>query len=174
MSFRNKQKFGWHSHIETLEFDNGEEVNSKVFANLFYGHTILRPSCYECPYKSIMHPGDITIADYWGIENVVPDFDDNRGVSLVMINNKNGEKIFGAVKCSIEWRQTRIEDSMQPPLKYSFPEPSNRQQFWRDFSEKKFDYIAKKYGGVGFINAVNKKMNNIKYKLSNIFKEWYK
>lgn len=32
-----------------------------------------------------MHPGDITIADYWGIEKVAPEFDDNKGVSLVLV-----------------------------------------------------------------------------------------
>lgn len=39
-----------------------------------------------------MHPGDITIADYWGIEKVAPEFDDNKGVSLVLVNNEAGKK----------------------------------------------------------------------------------
>lgn len=42
--------------------------------------------------------GDITIADYWGIEKVAPEFDDDKGVSLVMINNEAGEKAFEKVK----------------------------------------------------------------------------
>lgn len=75
VDFRNKKFFGWHDHIETLWFDNKRSISSYVFRNLFYGHTILRPSCYECPYKSVLHPGDITIADYWGIENAAPEFD---------------------------------------------------------------------------------------------------
>ena len=72
--------------------------DSPVFKNLFYGHMILRPSCYECPYKAVMHPGDITIADYWGIEKAAPEYDDNKGVSLVLINNENGEKVFEQVR----------------------------------------------------------------------------
>ena len=28
-----------------------------------------------------MHPGDITIADYWGIEKAAPEFDDNKGIT---------------------------------------------------------------------------------------------
>lgn len=66
VDFRNKKDFGWHDHVEILCFENGKSTSSRVFKELFYGHTVLRPSCYECPYKSVMHPGDITIADYWG------------------------------------------------------------------------------------------------------------
>ena len=55
-----------------------------------------------------MHPGDITIADYWGIENAAPEFDDNKGVSLVLINNDKGNKIFDAIKEQITWKRTRI------------------------------------------------------------------
>ena len=154
VDFRNKADFGWRDHIETLWFENGQKVNSKVFTTLFYGHTILRPSCYECPFKSVMHPGDITIADYWGIEKAAPEFDDNKGVSLVLVNNDKGAKIFETVKEQIKWKQTKLEDSLQPPLKAPFSEPKNRKTFWTDFENKDFDYIAKKYGGIGTINMV--------------------
>ena len=55
------------NHNKELGMYNGKAVSSEVFKNLFYGHTILRPSCYECPYKSIYREGDISIADYWRI-----------------------------------------------------------------------------------------------------------
>ena len=82
------------------------------------GHTVLRPSCYECPYKSVMHPGDITIADYWGIEKAAPEFDDNKGVSLVLVNNEAGEKIFEKVKKRLIWKQTKLEDSILYPMSW--------------------------------------------------------
>lgn len=78
VDFRNKKEFGWRSHVESIYMENGVTINSEVFKNLFYGHEILRPSCYVCRYKSITHPGDITIADYWGIEKAAPDLDDNK------------------------------------------------------------------------------------------------
>ena len=84
VDFRNKKDYGWREHVETLYFSNGKLVNSRVFTKLFYNHAVLRPSCYKCPFKQIMHPGDITIADYWGIEKAAPEFDDNKGVSLVI------------------------------------------------------------------------------------------
>lgn len=165
VDFRNKTDFGWRAHKETLTFENGKRVSSNVFTTLFYGHSILRPSCYECPYKSVMHPGDITIADYWGIEKAAPEFDDNKGVSLVLVNNEVGERVFEKVKKTVRWKETKLEDSMQPPLRAPFPEPENRALFWADFSNRSFDYIAKKYAGAGLINKVKRGLKKIKRKL---------
>ena len=76
VDFRNKTDFGWKTHIETLTMKNEKsseiKVNSEIFKSLFYSHNILRPSCYHCPYKSTIHPGDITIGDYWGIDKAAP------------------------------------------------------------------------------------------------------
>lgn len=165
VDFRNKKDFGWRAHIETLIFDNGKQVSSPIFKNLFYGHTILRPSCYECPLKSVMHPGDITIADYWGIEKAAPEFDDNRGVSLVLVNGEKGEAVFEAVKNTLRWKETRLEDSIQPPLKAPFPKPENRELFWRDLQSKKFCYVANKYGGAGVLNKIKALCRIIKRKI---------
>ena len=110
VNFRNKRDFGWRDHVETLYFENGKSTSSRVFKDFFYGHTVLRPSCYECPYKSVMHPGDITIADYWGIEKAAPEFDDNKGVSLVLINNKTGDNAFEKVK-ELSIRLSMVENA---------------------------------------------------------------
>ena len=146
VDFRNKIKYGWADHVETIKTEKSE-IDSRIFKNLFFGHNVLRPSCYECPYKSIHHPGDITIADYWGIEKAAPELNDNKGVSLVLVNSQKGEQYFEKTKSEVEWRKTRIEDSMQPALKAPFPRPITRDQFWKDFEEKDFSYIIKKYGG---------------------------
>ena len=153
---------------ETLCFENGKSTSSRVFKELFYGHTVLRPSCYECPYKSVIHPGDITIADYWGIEKAAPEFDDNKGVSLVLVNNEAGEKNFEKVKKRLIWKQTKLEDSMQPPLKAPFPKPDNREQFWSDFENKSFEYVAKKYGGIGLKNDAKLLLRKIKRKIKKL------
>lgn len=147
VDFRNKKDFGWAAHVLSIKTTE-KQINDKTFVNLFYGHNILRPSCYECPYKSIYHPGDITIADYWGIDIAAPGFNDNKGVSLVLVNTPKGEQYFEKAKNVIEWKETRIKDSMQPPLKAPFPKPKEREIFWEDFRDKDFSYIAKKYGTV--------------------------
>lgn len=166
VDFRNKKEFGWRDHVETFYFEKGKSLSSRIFTTLFYGHKVLRPSCYECPYKSVMHPGDLTIADYWGIEKAAPQLDDNKGVSLVLINNEKGNAAFNVVKGQIQWCETKIEDSMQPPLKAPFPRPENRRDFWNDFKNKDFGYIAKKYGGAGIENIIRRVLGKIKRKMT--------
>ena len=161
VDFRNKGKYGWRDHVETLNFQNSKSTNSKVFRTIFYGHAVLRPSCYECPYKSVMHPGDITIADYWGIEKAAPEYDDNKGVSLVLINNEYGENKFNEIKNAIEWKQTKLEDSMQQPFIAPFPKPNNREQVWKDFFCDDFQKFAIKYGGYGIGNKIKRKIRSI-------------
>lgn len=161
VNFSNKDKYGWRNYIETLKFQNKKSVNSKVFRTIFYGHAVLRPCCYECPYKSIMHPGDITIADYWGIEKAAPEYDDNKGVSLVLINNEHGENKFNKIKDAIIWKQTKLEDSMQQPFIAPFPKPNNREQVWKDFFCDDFQKFAIKYGGYGVSNKIKRKIQSI-------------
>jgi coenzyme F420-reducing hydrogenase beta subunit len=165
VDFRNKKDFGWNDHVETIFFQNGKSVSSRIFRNLFYGHNILRPSCYECPYKSLIHPGDITIADYWGIEKAAPEFNDNKGVSLVLVNSDTGKIAFELVKNKLIWKHTKLEDSLQPPLLAPFPRPDNREQFWMDFNSRHFEYIAKKYGNYGFKNDLRSFLGRMKRKI---------
>lgn len=149
VDFRNKVDYGWKAHIETLTMKNADNetlrVNSEIFKSLFYGHNILRPSCYECPYKSTIHPGDITIADYWGIDKAAPEFNDDKGVSLVLINNKKGEDFFNSICGDTKYKSCKLEDSLQPPLIKPFPKPLERDYFWKDFNSKPFDFIVNKY-----------------------------
>lgn len=166
VDFRNKKKYGWADHIETLTFkeDNGniKNIDSDIFKNLFFNHQSLRPACFKCPYKSITHPADITIADFWGIDNAAPGFNDNKGVSLVLINNNQGIEFWNCIKDCLEYRECDIEKSMQPPLKEPFSKPENRDKFWNDFHNKPFSYIAKKYGKRSFVYKLKKKLRKIK------------
>lgn len=165
VDFRNKRDFGWRDHVETICFEDGRIVNGKVFTNLFYDHCILRPSCYECPYKSVIHPGDITIADYWGIEKAASEFDDNKGVSLVLVNNEKGQEALEQVKNQLVWKETKLEDSLQSPLKTPVQKPRNRERFWQDFYCKPFDYIARMYGKYGWKSKLKTIMKRIKKKV---------
>lgn len=166
VDFRNKKDFGWASHVETLTMENksGKEkaVNSKVYATLFSLGSILRPSCYKCPYKSAKNPGDITIADYWGIDKAAPGFNDNKGTSLVIINNESGEKEFDRIKGDLEYRETDWENSQQPALIKPLERPRERDIFWKEFYNMPFDKLVKKYSGHGMKTKIKMLINHIK------------
>lgn len=168
IDFRNKNDFGWGAHIETLIFSQKGKrtaIDSEIFRNLFYGDLISRPSCYNCSYKTIYHPGDITIGDYWGIDKAAPGFSDNRGVSLVIVNTDKGRTLFEAVKKNCIVKETKIEDSMQMPFVESVHRPENRDVFWEDYQKKDFRYIIKKYGRKNWKQDVKFCIRHIRRKL---------
>lgn len=151
VDFRDKSTVGWRNHIESITFED-EKISSKIYSNIFYKHETLRESCYCCPYKTTRRTGDISIGDYWYIEKAAPEYDDNKGVSLVLINTPKGQMVFESIQNDIKFTQTRLEDSMQDALVKPYPSPATRETFWNDFQHRSFRYIACKYGGYGFRN----------------------
>lgn len=144
--FRDK-RFGWESHYETIIFEDNTEISTQYFRNLFYGHNILRPSCYKCNFANQNRPADITIADFWGIENVNINFKDDLGVSLTIINSKKGKEIFQNIKNELNTIDCSIEDAIKNTytLNNPTPESPDRNMFWEDYEKNDFAYIIEKY-----------------------------
>lgn len=82
-----------------------------AFMKAFLSDLILRPSCYQCPAKAGKSGSDISIADYWCIQDVVQKFDDDKGVSLVLIQTPKGDEFFQTLKEKTEWIETGYEES---------------------------------------------------------------
>ena len=53
----------------------------------FLSDLYLRPSCYDCPSKCGKSECDITLGDFWEIQKILPYYDDDKGVSAVLIYN---------------------------------------------------------------------------------------
>ena len=143
--FRDKMRFGWSSHVESIEFADGSIYCGEVFKKLFSSRCILRESCFYCPYKNLDRVGDITIADCWGIAQNRPDFDDDKGVSLVIINTEKGRRLFRKCESSLEYIQIEIEDYLQPCLKENWEKPKEYESFWNYYKKHSFRSVIKKY-----------------------------
>lgn len=168
--FRNK-KYGWNDHIETLYFKDGE-WNGRIFTNLFYSHYIIRPSCFECPYRKLEHPSDITLADFWGIDQVDKKFNDNKGVSYVLVNTQKGEEYFIRSADKTEYFECDVMDCAQPTAFENYEEPEGKEIFWEEYHKKPFQAIAKKYGGwEGRINLKGRIKKMIPKKMRKIVKQ---
>ena len=67
VNFRDKS-IGWKKFSMRVKFDNSElsePFYNNKYMNLFLGNICLRPSCYDCHFKSLVRPSDITIGDCW-------------------------------------------------------------------------------------------------------------
>lgn len=97
VNFRSKI-YGWHSYSMALLFDNKAEyikrLDKDLYMKAFLSDVCLRNSCYNCKFKKINHSSDITLADLWGAEKIIPEIDDDKGISFVMIHSEKGVKTF--------------------------------------------------------------------------------
>lgn len=142
--FRNKLKFGWVSHVETATIA-GKKHYINEFTQLFHSHKILRPSCFDCQFKGLERKADITLADFWGIDKVLPMFNDGKGVSLVLINSDKGVSIFNKSKNELNYQEVVLDKCLQPTLLNSVKEPEDRIEFWEDYNNHGIEYVINKY-----------------------------
>ena len=129
-TFRDKSK-SWREYHAIATFEDGSmlsdtpEIDSYV--ELFRYDVTLRDGCTACPYASTSREGDITIGDFWGIQNHFPNLDDNRGVSALIISTNKGKEFLKQIKecmileeCTIEQiaaGQPNMSRSSKPSIK---------------------------------------------------------
>jgi acetyltransferase-like isoleucine patch superfamily enzyme/coenzyme F420-reducing hydrogenase beta subunit len=149
---KNKE-LGWRNLTAKYRFADGRNVYITKDENLFtrgYLHTnvFCRPSCYNCCFKGFPRIADITLADFWGIENVDKSMDDNLGTSLVLVNSEKGRLYFDAIQQKIKSVQVSFESILpgNPALINSLgPSKVNREEFFRDLQDNDFITVANKY-----------------------------
>lgn len=137
--FRNKEKNGWGLNSKIL-FENGKtryvSANLDPYYKSFLEAKTYREVCYNCKYANTKRVGDITLADYWGIEREHPKFYNELGVSAILINTEKGKVIYEKIKAKIDCIDTDIEKIKKKNK--NLIEPSNRTQL-RDVIYKNID-----------------------------------
>lgn len=139
VNFRDKS-IGWKKYSFVLNFSktSGEGEQNTVLSSIFYenpymnaflSNLSLRPICYACPAKSGKSGADITIGDFWGIKKSIPDFDDDKGSSLLFLNTKQIEE----TSFCIDLRRVRYEDTLPDNfcISNSVSKPVHRELFFR-------------------------------------------
>lgn len=166
--FRNKRKktgekldipWQYGRYSCSLEYKDGhrevDSLKSRIYLNLFTSNICLRPQCYKCNYIGIEKPGDITVADFWGIENEHPDFADQQGVSAIMIHTKQGQELFKSINNI--YKETSSIDKIsrkQGMLRSASKKNEQYEEFWEDYKKYNFRFIAKKYGEYNLIGKI--------------------
>ena len=116
IAFRRKD-YGWKLFSVSLLFNNDTEyikdLTKDIYMRGFLQNLYLRPSCYDCKSKTLNRLSDITIADFWGIENIVPELDDDKGTSLVLVNSDKGEKIFQKLQDKMIIKQVDCDEAIK-------------------------------------------------------------
>ena len=122
IEFRDKELTGWKKFsfvVRGVSADKADKnsvlLSDKHFENPFMrgflANIYLRPSCYDCKCKNGVSHSDLTIADFWGINHLMPDFDDDKGVGMILINSEKGQNMIDDLDLDI--RETSLPDAMR-------------------------------------------------------------
>lgn len=148
---KNKE-LGWRNLTRKVTFANGESYYGILmdddFRRGYHTNVFCRPSCYKCEFKGFPRMSDITVADYWGIEKVDKNLDNNIGTSMILLNSRKGESYFEKAKYFLECVETPLMSTFggNPALFKSIaPAKIDRKAFFEDLSKDGFEAVVKKY-----------------------------
>lgn len=132
VDFRDKDRFGWAAHKESYTFEASKTYGSN-WAEMYYQHVMFRDCCYQCPYTTTKRNSDFTMGDYWGIGKLVPEINDDLGVSLVLVQNERSHRILNEIKENIECYPTDLLESLQPQLCRPVRKGREYHDFWTSY-----------------------------------------
>ena len=129
---------GWRGYSFSVKNTEGELIYTEnasrnKYLRAFVSNLTLRPSCFLCPSKSGKSLSDITLADYWGVEHLLPQMDDNKGTSFICVNTLRGVDIINQLDVmfiNVDYQESIPYNSC---IVKSTSEPVERQSFWTDY-----------------------------------------
>ena len=148
---KNKE-LGWRNLTRKVTFANGQSYYGvhmqDDFRRGYHTNVFCRPSCYNCQFKEFPRIADITIADYWGIEKIAPNLDNDLGTSMILLNSDKGIKYYELVKEKLEYIELPFETILggNIALYKSITSPQiDRDEFFNDLEKNDFDFVTRKY-----------------------------
>ena len=168
--FRHK-KIGWKTFSLQFVFKNDKEyiepLNADLYMKGFLSNLFLRPSCHNCSFKSENRIADITLADFWGINNINKEIDDDKGISLILVNTEKGMNLLENIKSQITFEKV----DKATALKYNSAAtksplmPPQREKFMKDFQNQSIDKSIKKHCKVKIKTKIKKFIKSVLRKL---------
>jgi len=146
---------GWHKFGMRVDFENGksyvaDRYNDPFFVGYLQTELFAMEACYTCKFRGFPRPADITLADFWGIENVDKSMDQDLGTSLIMVNSQKGKEYYESLGDAIVSKEFTLKDAEpgNPAIYHdalNIVNKDKRKQFYEDLDKYPFDVIANKY-----------------------------
>jgi coenzyme F420-reducing hydrogenase beta subunit len=140
---------------------------SNFFKRIFLNRLSIRPSCFDCRYKSISRQADISIGDFWGVEKVFPELPADNGVSYVIIHTDQGRDLFDKIKRGAIVKKSDMNTLVRynPFYADSIKRPILRDMFMRDFQRYNFYIFMKKWelilNAIGCYRLISRRVRSI-------------
>jgi len=151
IKFKNKT-YGWHRFSTCIDFQNGKTYIMDRYHDPFMRgylnyNCFVRPSCYGCRFKGTRRHADITLADFWGLDKIHPEWDNDCGTSAVLLNSAKGRAFFqsvGDAVCSHECALREVAAG-NPALNQSIERKTGRDPFFADIDVMSFAELSRKH-----------------------------
>ena len=123
-------------------------MDKDIYMQAFLHDLSLRPSCYDCKSKGTKRNSDITLADFWGIWNVLPEMFDDKGTSLIFVNSQKVKVLLDKIRDRIVIKEVDADEALKynSPAYKSVLKPLNRDAFMETIkNDNDFEKTVKKY-----------------------------
>lgn len=151
VNFRSK-KAGWNIHYlvhYTTTTTTLRDYHKPKDYWVFIMNHVFNTSCGNCKFNKTLRIADISIGDFWGVDEFDKTLNDNKGTSIILINNEKGARMLEAVKnkCRLQDVPYEVAIKRNPNIKQSSRADAKREQFLDDVCVKKLSLkkTAKKY-----------------------------
>ena len=127
---------GWSRYRYSNLFDYGNGITHSVvsgdslYMKLFGGGYLSRESCENCQFKGFGRVSDLTLGDFWGIWEIHPEMDDNKGTSLVLVQSDRGAAILEQIREKLVMKPVTLEEASRqnPAMVKSMAVQEKRQE----------------------------------------------
>lgn len=148
--FRNKSS-GWKNYSMAVQYKNGAEYCAShkidLYMQSFFKNICLCQSCCHCKFKTVRRISDLTMADLWGVDRILPEWNDDKGISLLLEQSEKGQLLFDTVKEHSRYCQIDVETAVKinsMATKSGEMHPK-RKQFFRNLDRLPFDELMRRY-----------------------------
>lgn len=165
------KKYGWKKSplCTRLDFENGKQCVKKSYNNTYMRgylgpNLYIRPSCSDCKFKGSDRISEITLADFWGIDKSL---DDDKGTSLIIINNAKGKVLFDSCKDRIICYERDYEEMIlgNECFRSSVKINPNSEKFLVGLENQSFNELINEFAKVSLLSRFS---NKIKHRIQQI------
>lgn len=160
--FRDKE-FGWDSYnnkIITADGKSHSKWTNQIYYNFFVRNLSLRDACFNCPYRSLNRPSDLTIADFWSVGKLTGKKSID-GVSLVLTHTEICEKIMNYAETVANVTEYPFDKVASRILLHPSKPNILSHQFWEVYAENAYDGIANTFFQDTFAKRIRYKVRKI-------------
>lgn len=165
INFRDKST-GWKGYSFTVKFKNGKVFTQQGYKNLymraFLRDLTLRKACFKCPFK---YPGgsrtDITLGDFWGIEKLAPQIDNNLGTTIVLARTEKGQRFMELFDNYGEFTLEQVSQ-YNPAISHPASQPSDYDKFSKEADTcDSLTGLFDKYAGIRRLDIIKDRVRRI-------------